>query len=114
MRMRCAAVSSSHPIPQFVGSQTAVSEHNKNSFGLLARFIGGVVGFVARRPRLILWPVLLVACAAVGITVSDLKLHTSRSELMDPTAGFSESWTEYTEQFGSDGDIVAMRWAVHP
>ena len=27
---------------------------------------------------------------------------------MDPTAGFSESWTEYTEQFGSDGDIVVV------
>ena len=85
-----------------------MSEHNKNSSGLLARFIGGVTGFVARRPRLVLWPVLLIACAAVGITVSDLKLHTSRSELMDPAAGFSESWTQYTETFGSDGDLVVV------
>jgi predicted RND superfamily exporter protein len=67
-----------------------------------------VVGFVARHPRLVLWPVLILACASVGLTVSELKLHTGRDALIDPAAEFSRSWTQYTQDFGSHGDLIVV------
>ena len=85
-----------------------MSERNANSASLLSRILGRVAGGVAKRPRAVIWPMLLLACAAVGVTVSDLRLRTSRSELIDPAAVFSRSWTEYTQSFGSDGDLIVV------
>ena len=79
-----------------------------NSAGLTSRLVGRVVGFVARHPRLVLWPVLILACASVGLTVSELKLRTGRDALIDPAAEFSRSWTQYTQDFGSHGDLIVV------
>ena len=80
----------------------------KNRAGLASRLTGLIVGFVARRPRFVMWPVLVLACAAVGITVSHLKLRTGRDALIDPAADFSQSWTRYTEDFSSHGDLIVV------
>jgi len=85
-----------------------VVDKTKNSASLLSRLTGRISGFVARRPRLILWPVLILACAAAGITVSDLKLRTGRDALIDPAADFSQSWTRYTEDFANHGDLIVV------
>ena len=72
---------------------------NDKPVGFLARFLGGIAGFGAHRPRLALWLMVFIGCAGVGITVSDLKLHTSRSDLLSP----KQTWTDYTNTFGGEG-----------
>ena len=72
--------------------------------GLLARCLGGVVGFGARRPRLALWVMVLIGCAGVGVTVTDLRLQTSRSDLLAP----NQAWEDYSEAFGGDADLVVV------
>ena len=85
-----------------------MADNAANSASLVSRFTGYIVGFVARRPRLALWPVLILACAAAGITVSELRLRTGRDALIDPTADFSKLWTQYTEDFESHGDLMVV------
>ncbi|MEZ6129315.1 MAG: MMPL family transporter [Planctomycetaceae bacterium] len=76
----------------------------KPACGLFARCLGGIVGFGARRPRLALWSLVLLGCAAVGITAIDLKLQTSRAELLpaDP------AWEDYTKNFGGESDVTVV------
>ena len=74
------------------------------TYGMIARCLGGIVGFGARRPRLALWSMVFIGCAAVGVTVNDLHLQTSRSDLLSP----DEDWNDYTEGFGGESDIVVV------
>ncbi len=72
--------------------------------GLLSRCLGGIVGFGARRPRLSLWIMVLLGCAGVGVTVTDLRLQTSRSDLLAP----NQAWEDYSKAFGGDADLVVV------
>lgn len=72
--------------------------------GIFARCLGGIVGFVARRPRLALWSLVLVGCAAVGVTAVDLRLQTSRAELLPSDS----AWDDYTRTFGGDSEITVV------
>lgn len=74
------------------------------TYGIIARCLGGIVGFGARRPRLALWSMVFIGCAAVGVTVNDLHLQTSRANLLHP----DEDWQDYTEGFGGESDIVVV------
>ncbi|MCA9086328.1 MAG: MMPL family transporter [Planctomycetaceae bacterium] len=71
---------------------------------MLARCLGGIVGISARRPRLVLWCMVLLGCASVGITISDLRLKASRSDLLAPDA----TWKDYSNAFGGDSDLVVV------
>jgi predicted RND superfamily exporter protein len=55
-----------------------------------------------------LWLVLLVACAGVGVTVTQLQLRTSRSDLMDPTSKFAKTWKQYSDTFGAENDLMVV------
>jgi len=77
--------------------------------GFFARLLGNVVGIGATKPRLVLWLMVLLGCAGVGVTVSDLKLKTSRSDLLAP----SKEWTEYKQAFGGDSDLVVVVKTQH-
>ena len=81
-----------------------VASNGDSPRGLLARCLGGVVGFGARRPRLALWVMVLIGCAGVGVTVTDLRLQTSRSDLLAP----NQAWEDYSEAFGGDADLVVV------
>jgi len=61
-----------------------------------------------------MWPMLTIACAAAGITVSDLQLRTGRDALIDPAADFSQTWTQYTEDFANHGDLVVVVETAKP
>ncbi len=63
---------------------------------------------VARRPRLFLWPMLLLSCAAVGISVLELQLSTGRHALVDPAAEYAKTWKQYVEDFGGHGDLIVV------
>ena len=71
---------------------------------MFSRCVGSIVGHSARRPRLVLWLMVFVGCAAVGVTVSDLKLKSSRSHLLGP----DQAWQEYNQAFGNEADLVVV------
>ena len=47
---------------------------------------------------------VLIGCAGVGVTVSDLRLQTSRSDLLAP----DQSWDEYKQAFGGESDLIVV------
>ncbi len=75
---------------------------------LPARFLGWTVATVSARPRLMLWFSLLLACACVGVTVLQLKIRTSRSDLMDPSSRFAATWKQYADTFTADKDLMIV------
>ncbi len=81
---------------------------NNSSRSLPARLLGWTVATVSARPRFMLWLVLLVACAGVGFTVTQLQLRTSRADLMDPASKFAQTWKQYSETFGAESDLLIV------
>ncbi len=75
---------------------------------LPARFLGWTVATVASRPRLILMFSLLLACASVGVTVIQLEIRTSRTDLMNPASPFAARWKQYSETFAADKDLMVV------
>lgn len=84
------------------------SPDNSSTRSLPARLLGWTVATVSARPRFMLWLVLLVACASVGLTVTQLQLRTSRSDLMNPTSSFAATWKQYSETFGAESDLLVV------
>lgn len=81
---------------------------------LPARFLGWTVATVSARPRLMLWFSLLLACASVGVTVLQLKIRTSRADLMDPSSRFAATWKQYADTFTADKDLMIVVWTPAP
>ena len=75
---------------------------------LPARFLGWTVATVASRPRLMLIFSLLLACASVGVTVIQLEIRTSRTDLMNPASPFAARWKQYSETFAADKDLMVV------
>ncbi len=71
---------------------------------MFSRCVGSIVGQSARRPRIVLWLMVFIGCAAVGVTVSDLKLKNSRSDLLGP----DQAWQDYHQAFGGELDLVVV------
>jgi uncharacterized protein len=71
---------------------------------MFSRCVGSIVGYSARRPRFVLWLMVFIGCAAVGVTVSDLKLKSSRSHLLGP----DQAWQDYNQAFGNEADLVVV------
>lgn len=84
------------------------SSDNTASRSFPVRFVGWLVATVSARPRLMLWFILLVACASVGITVTQLQLRTSRSDLMSPESMFAKNWRDYADTFGAESDLLVV------
>ncbi len=81
---------------------------NASTRSLTARFLGWTVATVASRSRLMLWLVLIVACASVGVTVTQLNFRTSRADLMDPASRFAKTWKDYADTFGAESDLLVV------
>jgi predicted RND superfamily exporter protein len=81
---------------------------NATTRSLPSRFLGWIVSVAASRSRLMLWMVLLVACASVGVTVTQLQFRTSRADLMDPASRFAKTWKEYSNTFGAESDLMIV------
>ncbi|MCP4854902.1 MAG: MMPL family transporter [Fuerstiella sp.] len=71
---------------------------------MFSRCVGSIVGHSARRPRIVLWLMVFIGCAAVGVTVSDLKLKSRRSDLLGP----DQAWQDYNQAFGGESDLVVV------
>lgn len=81
---------------------------NATPRSLPARLLGWTVATVSARPRLMLWLVLLIACAGVGITVTQLQVRTSRSDLTDQASRFARNWQQYADTFGANSDLLVV------
>lgn len=81
---------------------------NATPRSLPARLLGWTVATVSARPRLMLWLVLLIACAGVGITVTQLQVRTSRSDLTDQGSRFAKNWQQYADTFGANSDLLVV------
>jgi predicted RND superfamily exporter protein len=81
---------------------------NAMPISLPARFAGWVAGLACARPRLMLWLVLSLACAAVGYTVTSLKITTSHSGLTPTESLFAKNWAQYSDAFGADSDVLVV------
>lgn len=81
---------------------------NATPRSLPARLLGWTVATVSARPRLMLWLVLLIACAGVGITVTQLQVRTSRSDLTDQASHFAKNWQQYADTFGANSDLLVV------
>ena len=81
---------------------------NSTPRSLPARFLGWMVARVAARPRLMLWLALLLACGSVGVSVVQLKIRTSRANLMDPSSRFAATWKQYSDTFAADNDLIVV------
>ena len=73
-----------------------------------ARLLGWIVATVSARPRLMLWFSLLLASASVGVTVVQLQVRTSRTDLMDPSSRFAATWKNYSDTFAADKDLLVV------
>ncbi len=81
---------------------------NATNRSIPARMLGWFASVAASRARLMLWLVLLVACASVGISVTQLQFRTSRADLMDPASRFAKTWKEYSNTFGAESDLMVV------
>jgi len=51
---------------------------------------------------------LLLACTSVGVTVIQLEIRTSRTDLMNPASPFAARWKQYSETFAADKDLMVV------
>ena len=59
-------------------------------------------------PRFTLAITLILLLASVGITVSQLTMHTSRQDLLNPDSPFNQRWLRYVAEFGDEADVVVV------
>ena len=83
-------------------------QDNKVRTAVPARIAGWLAALACARPRLMLWFVLSLACAAVGYTVTALRLTTSHSGLTPQQSQFARNWEQYSDAFGADSDVLIV------
>ena len=88
------------------------SDYERGS--LLGEALRSITRFSSRRPRATLWFVLVLACAAAGLTVCYIRFKTDRADLIDPDAAFHRRWLSYTESFGDTSELVVVVEADNP
>jgi len=75
---------------------------------LLQDALRNITRLVSRRPKITLWIVVVLACTAVGWTVTSIGFKTDRADLIDPDADFHQRWMDYTESFGDGSDLIVV------
>ncbi|MGH7201137.1 MAG: hypothetical protein ACREJB_11065, partial [Planctomycetaceae bacterium] len=80
----------------------------------LSEALRAVTRAVSRRPQVTVCVVLLLACACVGVTISQIEFKTRRADLIDPEADFHQRWLRYVESFGDGSDLVVVVEADDP
>lgn len=86
----------------------------QESASFLARSLQGITGLVAQKPRVALWLVLVLSCAAVGATVSFIRFRTERADLVSADHTVQQAWNEYKQYFGEATDLVVVVEADSP
>ncbi len=75
---------------------------------LLARPLGLAARLVMRYPIIVLGSAVLLALAAVLLTVTLLGFHSNRLDLLNPDSQFNQRWLAYLDEFGEEDDAVVV------
>ena len=70
------------------------------------RFLLGLVGAVCDHPRLVLALSLVLCLASALASLSCLRYHTSRNDLISARKDYQQRWQKYLAEFGDDDDLV--------
>ncbi len=72
---------------------------------LLSRPLAAVARLAIRFPFLTIVAGLLAAAWAMGIAHDQLKFHTNRDDVLNPSAEYNRHWLQYTKEFGDEEDV---------
>ncbi|QDU94247.1 MMPL family transporter [Lignipirellula cremea] len=75
---------------------------------LLALPLRWATTWVLRYPKAVVGMALLLAAAAICLSVCQMQFHTSRLDLLNPNSGYNQRWLAYLKEFGSDDDAVVV------
>jgi hypothetical protein len=75
---------------------------------LLVQPLGLLTRLVVRFPKPTLALALALAVAAGFLAVSQLRLRTSRLDLLNPQSGYNRLWLAYIAEFGEEDDAVVV------
>src|SRR5688500_1401200 len=74
----------------------------------LARFVAGLVAWVARHPRAVLGVAVALTLAAVHAAYAKLEYRTQRNDLISSDKPCQQRWQKYLDTFGDDDDMVVV------
>ena len=75
---------------------------------LLARWLGKLAAAIVRRPRLFIWPQVLLLVLSLGITIKYLQFDTSRNNLVGGNHVYHHNFLEFQKEFPQQDDMVVV------
>ena len=75
---------------------------------LLSRPLAAVARLAIRFPLLTVAAGLLAAAWAMGFAHDNLKFHTNRDDVLNPSAEYNRHWLQYTKEFGDQEDVFVV------
>ncbi|MCS7304051.1 MAG: MMPL family transporter [Thermoguttaceae bacterium] len=75
---------------------------------LLAKPMAALTAVAVRYPVRSLAAAALLALVCMGVSARYLRLHTARSDLINPQSQYHRCWLEYTEEFTDQEDVVVV------
>jgi hypothetical protein len=75
---------------------------------LLSRPLAGLTRLVVRYPLAVLILGVSAAVWALVVSHSQLKFHTTRDDVLNPSSDYNRRWIEYTREFGDEEDVVIV------
>lgn len=79
-----------------------------SSDSLLARILGRLAGQIIRRPRLFIWPQLILLLVSLALTVKYLQFDTSRNDLVGGNHLYHHNFLEFEKEFPQQDDLVVV------
>ena len=75
---------------------------------LLSKPLAWLTRFVVRCPLLVMVVGVAAAVAALLVSHSQLKFHTNRDDVLNPSSDYNRRWIEYAKEFGDEEDVVVV------
>ena len=74
----------------------------------LARLLGRLAAAIIRRPKLFVWPQVILLVASLVITVKFLQFDTSRNNLVGGNHRYHHNYLEFEKEFPQQDDLVVV------
>lgn len=75
---------------------------------IITRFLRKVAWFAVHRPRLLVYPQVLLILFSVFYTISYLEFSTDRNDLVGQEETYHKQFLRFREEFGNQDDLVAI------
>jgi hypothetical protein len=75
---------------------------------LLSRPLAWLTRLIVRFPLPVLALGLAAAVGAVVVSYQQLKFHTNRDDVLNPSSDYNRRWIQYTKEFGDEEDVVVV------